>query len=148
MTTAGNPSTSVATSSSGRGFTAVVLAGGLGTRLASVVADRPKPLALVDGEPFLLRLLGGRRRRRFTITAWRGRFRRRLGRRRCRGAPEERIAQARERTAFFLIAQNIAQLVLHDLFDRRSEAHARPGAGDAEGNAQARNACIAALALA
>lgn len=57
MTKAGNPSASVATSSSGRGFTAVVLAGGFGSRLASVVADRPKPLALVDGEPFLLRLL-------------------------------------------------------------------------------------------
>lgn len=35
----------------------MVLAGGLGTRLASCVADRPKALAPVDGEPFLLRLL-------------------------------------------------------------------------------------------
>jgi histidinol-phosphate phosphatase family protein len=34
-----------------------VLAGGLGTRLRAVVADRSKPLALVDGEPFVLRLL-------------------------------------------------------------------------------------------
>ena len=40
-----------------RGFTAMVLAGGLGSRLAPVVADRPKPMALVDGEPFLARLL-------------------------------------------------------------------------------------------
>lgn len=38
-------------------FVAMVLAGGAGTRLASVVADRCKPMALVDGEPFLLRLL-------------------------------------------------------------------------------------------
>ena len=57
MTTVGKTIPGVATSGSGRGFTAVVLAGGRGTRLASVVADRPKPLALVDGEPFLLRLL-------------------------------------------------------------------------------------------
>ncbi len=35
----------------------MVLAGGLGTRLREVVADRPKPLALVDGVPFLQRLL-------------------------------------------------------------------------------------------
>lgn len=33
--------------------TAVVLAGGLGTRLRSVVADVPKPMAPIDGEPFL-----------------------------------------------------------------------------------------------
>jgi NDP-sugar pyrophosphorylase family protein len=33
--------------------TAVVLAGGLGTRLRSVVADRPKVLAEVRGKPFL-----------------------------------------------------------------------------------------------
>jgi len=32
---------------------AVVLAGGLGSRLRSVVADRPKPMALVNGRPFL-----------------------------------------------------------------------------------------------
>lgn len=57
MTTAGNKSPGVATSGSDRAFTAVVLAGGRGTRLQSVVADRPKPLALVDGEPFVLRLL-------------------------------------------------------------------------------------------
>jgi len=33
--------------------TLLVLAGGLGTRLRSVVADVPKPLAPVDGHPFL-----------------------------------------------------------------------------------------------
>jgi NDP-sugar pyrophosphorylase family protein len=37
---------------------ALILAGGLGTRLQSVVSDRPKPLADVDGRPFLERLLG------------------------------------------------------------------------------------------
>ena len=39
------------------GFVAMVLAGGAGTRLRSVVADRCKPMALVDGEPFLGRVL-------------------------------------------------------------------------------------------
>ena len=33
--------------------TAVILAGGLGTRLRSVVSDVPKPMALVNGRPFL-----------------------------------------------------------------------------------------------
>ena len=37
--------------------TAVILAGGLGTRLRSVVADRPKVLAPVAGRPFLAFLL-------------------------------------------------------------------------------------------
>lgn len=37
--------------------TALVLAGGLGTRLSSVVADRPKALAPVRGRPFLSYLL-------------------------------------------------------------------------------------------
>lgn len=37
--------------------TAVILAGGLGTRLRSVVADRPKVLATVGGRPFLSHLL-------------------------------------------------------------------------------------------
>ncbi len=46
---------------------AIVLAGGLGTRLRSVVADLPKPLASVAGRPFLAHLLdqlaaGGLRR--------------------------------------------------------------------------------------
>jgi D-glycero-alpha-D-manno-heptose 1-phosphate guanylyltransferase len=36
---------------------AIVLAGGLGTRLRSVVKDVPKPMALVDGKPFLLYIL-------------------------------------------------------------------------------------------
>ena len=37
--------------------TAVILAGGLGTRLRSVIADRPKVLAEVRGRPFLAYLL-------------------------------------------------------------------------------------------
>ena len=37
--------------------TAIVLAGGLGTRLRSVVADVPTPMAPVQGKPFLERLL-------------------------------------------------------------------------------------------
>jgi len=32
---------------------AVILAGGLGTRLRSLVSDRPKPMADIDGKPFL-----------------------------------------------------------------------------------------------
>jgi D-glycero-alpha-D-manno-heptose 1-phosphate guanylyltransferase len=36
---------------------AAILAGGLGTRLRSVVSDVPKPLAPVDGKPFLLYLM-------------------------------------------------------------------------------------------
>ena len=36
---------------------AIVLAGGLGTRLRSLVADRPKPMAEVAGQPFLAHLL-------------------------------------------------------------------------------------------
>lgn len=39
------------------GFLAMLLVGGLGTRLRSVVADRCKPMALVDDEPFLARVL-------------------------------------------------------------------------------------------
>lgn len=38
--------------------TAVILAGGLGTRLQPVVGDRPKGLATVAGRPFLAHLLG------------------------------------------------------------------------------------------
>ena len=37
--------------------TALILAGGLGTRLKSVIADRPKVIAEVRGRPFLARLL-------------------------------------------------------------------------------------------
>ena len=32
---------------------AVILAGGMGTRLKSVISDRPKPMALIHGKPFL-----------------------------------------------------------------------------------------------
>ena len=32
---------------------AILLAGGLGTRLRSVVSDRPKPMALIHGRPFM-----------------------------------------------------------------------------------------------
>lgn len=32
---------------------AILLAGGLGTRLRSVVSDRPKPMALINGRPFM-----------------------------------------------------------------------------------------------
>jgi NDP-sugar pyrophosphorylase family protein len=38
-------------------MTVVILAGGLGTRLRSVVADKPKVLARVHGKPFLSLLL-------------------------------------------------------------------------------------------
>lgn len=38
--------------------TAVILAGGLGTRLRSAVPDRPKAMAEVAGRPFLAHLLG------------------------------------------------------------------------------------------
>lgn len=32
---------------------AVLLAGGLGTRLRTVVSDRPKPMALIEKKPFM-----------------------------------------------------------------------------------------------
>ena len=38
---------------------AIILAGGLGTRLRSVVSDGPKPMALVEGKPFLEYVLQG-----------------------------------------------------------------------------------------
>ena len=38
-------------------FDVIILAGGLGTRLASVVSDVPKPMAPVAGKPFLDHLL-------------------------------------------------------------------------------------------
>jgi D-glycero-alpha-D-manno-heptose 1-phosphate guanylyltransferase len=37
--------------------TALILAGGLGTRLRSVVKDKPKPMAEVAGKPFLAYLI-------------------------------------------------------------------------------------------
>ena len=46
-----------AESSSGDNLTAVILAGGLGTRLRSVVPDRQKVMATVAGRPFLAYLL-------------------------------------------------------------------------------------------
>ena len=39
--------------SRGLPITALILAGGMGTRLRSVVSDRPKPMALVNGAPFI-----------------------------------------------------------------------------------------------
>lgn len=45
---------------------ALLLAGGLGTRLRSVVDDRPKPMALVDGKPFLYYLTGHLKRNGIT----------------------------------------------------------------------------------
>ncbi|HMF48595.1 MAG TPA: sugar phosphate nucleotidyltransferase, partial [Candidatus Saccharimonadales bacterium] len=35
----------------------IILAGGLGTRLSSIVEDRPKVMAMVHGQPFLAYLL-------------------------------------------------------------------------------------------
>ncbi len=40
-------------SSTGSDRLAVILAGGLGTRLRSLVSDRPKPMADIGGKPFL-----------------------------------------------------------------------------------------------
>lgn len=40
-----------------RGLTVIILAGGKGTRLSSVVNDRPKVMALVNEEPFVTILL-------------------------------------------------------------------------------------------
>ena len=40
-----------------KGLDAIILAGGQGTRLRSVVSDRPKPMASMDGVPFLDLLL-------------------------------------------------------------------------------------------
>jgi D-glycero-alpha-D-manno-heptose 1-phosphate guanylyltransferase len=50
--------------------TALILAGGFGTRLRPVVSDRPKPMALVNGIPFLEILidsLAGKGVRRFVL---------------------------------------------------------------------------------
>lgn len=46
--------------------TAVILAGGLGLRLRSVVADRPKPMAPIQQKPFLEHQLTHLRRQGFT----------------------------------------------------------------------------------
>jgi len=51
---------------------AVVLCGGLGTRLKKVVSDRPKPMADINGRPFLELLLGSIAKfgfRRFVLCA-------------------------------------------------------------------------------
>jgi NDP-sugar pyrophosphorylase family protein len=45
---------------------AILLAGGLGTRLRSVVSDRPKPLADVNGKPFLWYLVNSLREQGIT----------------------------------------------------------------------------------
>jgi NDP-sugar pyrophosphorylase family protein len=45
---------------------AVILAGGLGTRLRGVVDDRPKPMAEIGGRPFLEYLLANLRRQGFS----------------------------------------------------------------------------------
>jgi D-glycero-alpha-D-manno-heptose 1-phosphate guanylyltransferase len=54
---AANGAPGAATSCPPAAFTAMVLAGGLGSRLRAVVPELPKPLAPVGGEPFLCRLL-------------------------------------------------------------------------------------------
>ncbi|MFY9288060.1 MAG: sugar phosphate nucleotidyltransferase, partial [Alphaproteobacteria bacterium] len=36
-----------------KNFTTLILAGGIGTRLASLYPDLPKPLVPVSGQPFL-----------------------------------------------------------------------------------------------
>ncbi|MDH3316271.1 MAG: nucleotidyltransferase family protein [Gammaproteobacteria bacterium] len=55
---------------------AVILAGGLGTRLRSVVGDRPKPMATIRGRPFLEILVENLAReglRRFILCVGHGR---------------------------------------------------------------------------
>lgn len=50
---------------------AVILAGGLGTRLRDTLPDRPKPMALVAGRPFLewvVRYLAAQGVRRFVLS--------------------------------------------------------------------------------
>ncbi len=66
--------------------TAIILAGGLGTRLKAVVADRPKVMAPVNGRPFLTILLEqlflARCQKVVLCTGYRGGFiRKKLGRR-------------------------------------------------------------------
>ncbi|MBI5570073.1 MAG: nucleotidyltransferase family protein [Desulfomonile tiedjei] len=58
--------------SDGLASTALILVGGLGTRLLPVVSDRPKPMALVHGVPFLEILIGSlslKGLRRFVLLA-------------------------------------------------------------------------------
>lgn len=38
---------------------AIILVGGLGTRLRSIVSDRPKPMALIEGKPFVEYVISG-----------------------------------------------------------------------------------------
>ena len=45
---------------------AIILAGGLGTRLKSVVVDLPKPMAPVNGRPFLAILMDALQEQGFT----------------------------------------------------------------------------------
>jgi histidinol-phosphate phosphatase family protein len=54
---AANQATQASGDEPATGFTALVLVGGLGTRLRAVVGALPKPLAPVGGEPFLARVL-------------------------------------------------------------------------------------------
>ena len=73
------------------------------------------------------------------------RFRRRFVGRRL--AAEQRFTQRPSGLSSPCRAQDVAQLVLHDLFERRAEAHARPRTRDAERDAEAGNARVAALAF-
>ena len=49
---------------------AIVLAGGLGTRLRSVLPDTPKPMAPICGKPFLAILLENLARQGFSPVSY------------------------------------------------------------------------------